>query len=248
MGIGDTLKTAIVGSRLARRVAGAVIRNDVEFAREQFGPLLERNRHFRDVDIPDGVHGFEDLDFLFASNRLNQGIVLLTIKEAALLWRAARRVTDGTIVEIGRFKGGSTIVAATAMGAGAQLYSYDLHAKLTGLYDYPQLDQETRDTLERLGVNDRVHLIVGDSTTAEPPPGLVDLVFIDGDHSYEGARADFDRWKEALAPGGTILFHDANAGPLIGGDPNVARVVADAEREGWKRISVADTIIEVRRL
>lgn len=38
--------------------------------------------------------------------------------------------------------------------------------------------------------------------------GPYDWVFIDGDHSYEGAKADFDNCLPMLAPGGVVVFHD----------------------------------------
>jgi hypothetical protein len=36
-----------------------------------------------------------------------------------------------------------------------------------------------------------------------------DLAFIDGDHSYEGARADLDNWGCRVRQGGRVLMHDA---------------------------------------
>ena len=36
----------------------------------------------------------------------------------------------------------------------------------------------------------------------------LDVLFIDGDHSYEGVRKDFDLWSPLVRPGGIILFHD----------------------------------------
>lgn len=36
----------------------------------------------------------------------------------------------------------------------------------------------------------------------------VDVLFIDGDHSYEGAKFDFDRYSKFVAPGGIIALHD----------------------------------------
>jgi len=36
----------------------------------------------------------------------------------------------------------------------------------------------------------------------------VDFMFIDGDHSYEGVKADFYNFKSLVKPGGHIAFHD----------------------------------------
>ena len=38
----------------------------------------------------------------------------------------------------------------------------------------------------------------------------VDVLFIDGDHSYEGCKADIDNWLPQMADGGTIMFHDCD--------------------------------------
>lgn len=38
--------------------------------------------------------------------------------------------------------------------------------------------------------------------------GSVDLLFIDGDHSYDGVRADFENYAPLVKPGGLIAFHD----------------------------------------
>lgn len=40
------------------------------------------------------------------------------------------------------------------------------------------------------------------------PDGSLDLVFIDGDHSYEGVRADVDHWLPKVRKGGVIAGHD----------------------------------------
>jgi cephalosporin hydroxylase len=39
-------------------------------------------------------------------------------------------------------------------------------------------------------------------------PGSVDLLFVDGDHTYEGVRADFELYGPLVRPGGLIAFHD----------------------------------------
>lgn len=36
----------------------------------------------------------------------------------------------------------------------------------------------------------------------------VDVLFIDGHHGYEEAKADYERFKDNVKPGGFIIFHD----------------------------------------
>jgi hypothetical protein len=57
---------------------------------------------------------------------------------------------------------------------------------------------------------ERVHIIKSDSVGAasEFKDGSVDLVFIDGDHSYEGCKRDNSAWKRKVKPGGWIGGHD----------------------------------------
>jgi predicted O-methyltransferase YrrM len=180
---------------------------------------------------PESVRGFEDLAFMFSSNQLNHGVASLQFDEAALLFRLARNVAAGPIAEIGRFRGGSTVVFSSALPAGAELWSYDLSDRYDG-----ELDQ----ALTRLGLRDKVHLVVGDSRTVEPPAAPLELLFIDGDHSYEGAKADFDRWSAFVRPGGHVLFHDAvDAGGYGNVYPGVTRAVAEI---GWARQPGAGSI------
>lgn len=37
---------------------------------------------------------------------------------------------------------------------------------------------------------------------------LADVLFIDGDHTYEGCRADFLAYKGLVRPGGLVVLHD----------------------------------------
>jgi predicted O-methyltransferase YrrM len=39
----------------------------------------------------------------------------------------------------------------------------------------------------------------------------IDLLYIDGDHSYAGVKYDFDQLGRKVRPGGQILLHDATA-------------------------------------
>jgi predicted O-methyltransferase YrrM len=198
---------------------------------------------FRNVERwPESVRGFEDLAFMFSSNQLNHGVASLQIDEAALLFRLARDIESGPVAEIGRFKGGSTVVFASALPAGVELWSYDFHVALRPDMPGAELDEELRAALVRFGLDGKVHLLVADSRTAEPPPGELALLFIDGDHSYEGAKADFDRWSAFVRPGGHVLLHDAvDTGGYGNVYPGVARLVGEIGA-GWDRQPGAGSI------
>jgi len=205
---------------------------------------------FRNVaQWPESVHGFEDLAFLFSSNQLNHGVASLQFDEAALLYRLARDATSGPFAEIGRFKGGSTIVFATALPDGVELWSYDVHVALRPDMPGEQLDGELSAALERFGLAHKVHLVVADSRTVDPPPEPLEVLFIDGDHSYEGAKADFERWQPFVRPNGHVLFHDAvDTGGYGNVYPGVARLVGEIERAGaWGRLAGAGSIAHFAR-
>jgi hypothetical protein len=99
-------------------------------------------------------------------------------------------------------------------------------------------------------VSGKVHLVVADSRTVDPPSERIEVLFVDGDHSYEGAKADHERWSQWIRPGGHLLFHDAvDSGGYGNVYPGVARLVAEIERDpGWNRRPGAGSIAHfVRR-
>ena len=191
---------------------------------------------------PQELVGFEDLAFLFSSNQLNHGVASLQIDEAALLYRLGRHATTGPVVEIGRFKGGSTLIFASAMRELVELWSYDFHVALRPDMPGEQLDAELRAALERYGLAHKVHLLVADSRTADAPARPIEVLFIDGDHSYEGAKADFERWGAFVAYGGHLLFHDAvDTGGYGNVYPGVAQLMTEIGLD-WQRQAGAGSI------
>lgn len=199
---------------------------------------------FADASWPSTARDFEDLDFLFTSSQLNHGIVSLRLDEAALLFRTVRSLGQAAIVELGRFKGGSTFLMAVAMAPGSELWSYDLHLEPPSGATGAELDHELEAALERYRL-EGVHVVVGDTRTADPPARSLDLLFVDADHRYEGARADFERWGALVRPGGHVLFHDAvDDGSWGTTYPGIRRLVAEIERgdDRFRRVEGAGTI------
>lgn len=252
MGARELARRAVVRAARSRwgfRALASLARADPQVLIEALGPRVNRDAKFSTVRAwPRSLSGFEDLAFLFSSHQLHHAIISMAVDEAAYLHRLVRGLGAATIVEIGRSKGGSTLVLAAAMHEDARLWSYDLHVKWTA---GEHSDAELRDALARYGLLDRVEIVVGDSRTAEPPPGPCDLVFVDGDHTYEGVRGDYETWRGRLRAGGHLLFHDAAAfGDLSAPGADVARLVDEIERQdaAWfERAGGAGTLLHFVR-
>ena len=125
--------------------------------------------------------------------------------EAEYLFMIAARAKLG-ILETGRYNGGSALMMSCA-NPDVPIYSIDLA---------PQNDALLRDLFEKLQVGGNVRLIEGDTQRSKYPEiGAFDVLFIDGDHSYEGCTADLENWYDDLVPGGHVLLHDSYHGSPV---------------------------------
>lgn len=143
----------------------------------------------------------------------------LSDDQAGRLWeRAAAVRPGGTIVEIGSYRGRSAIVLATAAPEGVEVVAIDPHAgndrgprEIRGTSAEGEADHRAfLANLARAGVDGRVRHVRAPSQDAlDAVDGPVDLLYVDGAHRYAPARADLERWGARVAPGGTMLVHDA---------------------------------------
>jgi len=158
-----------------------------------------------DLRVPTQLEGFEDLSFLFWSSPLNRRFIRLDFDEAATLYKVVKSIPNAQGIEIGRFNGGSTVLLAFAVGPNGSLISIDSE---------PQDDQALKVFLRHATLLERVELVVADAGALEHDHE-VDFVFIDGDHSYEGAKQDHNKWGSKVRAGGFIIHHDmGRARPL----------------------------------
>jgi predicted O-methyltransferase YrrM len=143
----------------------------------------------------------------------------LTAGQAALLASAAAACPpEGEIVEIGSFRGLSTIVLATHAPEGAAVVAIDPHAgndrgpqELDG---YAGQAADDRIAFERnladAGIRHRVRYVRATSADAHAAVhSEIDVLYIDGAHRYAAARADLRDWGRRVTSGGTLLVHDA---------------------------------------
>jgi predicted O-methyltransferase YrrM len=170
------------------------------------------------VGEPIATEGFEYLAWLFTCDSRNRGLIRQGFDEAALLWKAVN-ATSGNILEIGRNLAGSTVLLAAASEPDREIYSIDNRSN-----EQPAC----KDYLARPENKIRVHLLVADSRV--PLLSLrFGLLFIDGDHTFEGALADVAAHWNSAGKAALVAFHDAL--------PNDNFKWRDADRR-WKRFSI----------
>jgi MMP 1-O-methyltransferase len=135
----------------------------------------------------------------------------LTDEEGEALYELARACTGkGAIVEIGSWKGKSTICLGRGSQAGACVPVYAVDPHTDGRFD------EFKSNVERAGISALVRPVASLSQTAaadfdEP----IELLFVDGAHRYELVLEDFEKWVPKVVDGGWVAFHDTTwtAGP-----------------------------------
>ncbi|WP_286049656.1 class I SAM-dependent methyltransferase [Rheinheimera sp. KL1] len=146
----------------------------------------------------------------------------LSPAQGELLKAILANISAKTVVEIGCFIGISTLWLAAGMACSnlrGRLFAIDTYVPK---FPWPPfhysciVDPKSviADSVERAGFSDIIHLIESDSKRAASNfdswlgHDEIDLLFIDGDHSIDGCRADFELYAPRVAVGGYIIFHD----------------------------------------
>ncbi len=144
-------------------------------------------------------------------------------KEGRLLYHLAKRcIGRGAIVEIGSWKGKSTIWISYGSKAGSnvKVHAIDPH---TGSPEHSEMFggkvwtfEEFQRNIENAKVKDVVVPHVDFSTSvAKTFNEPVEFIFIDGLHEYEGVSTDFEDWYPKVVEGGFIAFHDSTCWPGV---------------------------------
>lgn len=151
-------------------------------------------------------------------------------EEIAGLLKKLEEMRPRTVLEIGTARGGTLFLFTRVSGDDALLVSVDMpHGPFGG--GYPDYMVPLMESFATRG--QRIHLVQGDSHSQETMKDVltrlegrsVDFLFIDGDHTYEGVKKDFEMYSGLVSKGGLIAFHDIVPGPEadVGGVPRFWR-------------------------
>jgi predicted O-methyltransferase YrrM len=142
--------------------------------------------------------------------RVGTGAVVASQKYRELMPFLQRvgRLRPRRLCEIGSSAGGTVYALTRVAAPDAVIVSVDIAI--------PPPTRLARSRLAR--ANQRVISVEGDSHAERTKNAVrhalggeqLDVLFIDGDHSYDGVRADFELYSELVRPGGIIGLHDIN--------------------------------------
>jgi cephalosporin hydroxylase len=134
------------------------------------------------------------------------------IEELTEFTRMILAQPPSTVLEIGTAQGGVFWLLCRVSASDATLISLDLPPDNRGsgglrlLTDLQPMKQPGQTIHEVLGnshdtqTHDRVKTLLDGRK--------LDLLFIDGDHTYAGVRHDYETYRSLVRPGGLIAFHD----------------------------------------
>lgn len=184
--------------------------------------------------VPDGAPLPLPGDAGFLTPRLR-----MSVRETLQLAEHARAVPEGgTVLEIGSGLGGSLAVLGLCAQA-ARLFAVDPYQP----YDEQNVTlsrgvavgtaEEFWKTMRHLRLEPCLLRESSAAARAGWCSGEVDLLLVDGNHSYEHALHDLAAWWPLLRPGGTLLLHD-----LSGRFPGVVRAAREFEAAQGVRFSL----------
>ncbi len=120
-----------------------------------------------------------------------------------------------TFVELGTHSGNSYFAFCQAMAAfapAARAYAVDTWQgdDQAGIYDESVFQEVHNFNIQHFRQFSTLLRTTFDDARSYFPDGEVDLLHIDGLHTYEAVRHDFETWESALSKRSVVLFHDTN--------------------------------------
>ena len=157
------------------------------------------------------------------SNRMH------TSAEVHFMYRLAKSIPEGNILNLGVGKGISTSSFAFGFKEVSKRFSQIIGIDLFNHWWYIT-KEELEKRFKEHEIDRYITLCQGFThELVDIIPGKYQLIFIDADHHYETTKQDFELWSPTLEKGGLIMFHDSNMN-------TVNRVIEELDAK-WKLVN-----------
>lgn len=127
-----------------------------------------------------------------------------------LYYGLVRLYRPEVVVSVGSYRGFSPVcLALGVVDNGAGHAHFVDPGKVDGYWHDPENVRRLRRWFGLGGRWTHHRMTTQEAIGADVLPERIDLLLIDGDHSYEGVKYDFEHLGARVPPGGLILLHDA---------------------------------------
>jgi len=175
----------------------------------------------------------------------------LPLQELLTLAAICSYVRPRRVFEIGTYRGSTSLVMAMHTDTDAEIFTLDLppqHQATKYSIDNGDITGKAFVVGERYRETpfaSKIQQLYGDSARFdfEPYRGVMDLVFVDGNHMYENVRVDSDSAFNILRPGGVIVWDDYSSQS----GPGVVRALQEFAGRGLRAIAATRFAIHVSR-
>jgi predicted O-methyltransferase YrrM len=170
-----------------------------------------------------------------------------TAERAAM---ASYLATSASIIEIGVFEGFNTREFALLSPQEARIFAIDPFFK--GFFGFNYGKFIALKEWQKHGISHKIEIIEGFSwDVIDQIPFGIDFIFIDGDHSFEGVKKDFELYSNLLSENGVIALHDARLFSNGWTKPNwgPVRLVEEIIKpsDEWKIVEEIDSLVLIKK-
>jgi cephalosporin hydroxylase len=160
------------------------------------------------------------IPLLVARRAIRQFDAIQRTWELQSLVALVRRMKPVTVVEIGSYKGGTLACWAAVAQPSAVIVGIDMPFPWV---DKPAVAASIGRVRAMLRPAQRLTVMAADSHDAATLAGLrealagapIDVLWIDGDHTYDGVRQDVEMYAPLVRPGGIVALHDIQRSDLF---------------------------------
>jgi predicted O-methyltransferase YrrM len=150
----------------------------------------------------------------FVSNDCGKILAPMQVRsEIISLLGCVERAKPGVVMEIGTARGGVLFTMSRLIPRDASMISLDLPGGIHG-GGYPWWKIPLYESF--VSDHQKIDLVRADSHKEETLFKIkkilngrkIDFLFIDGDHTYDGVKSDFELYSPLVSVGGIVAFHD----------------------------------------